>query len=641
MSKKSVKRKKIDVVIKKIKSFFAMLKTKFLDLYGNNVLWTCMPFILMELFVYIFRSSINYSHFLFLSPLLFNISWILFFSGVSTSLDKLLSRIFYSVFGILFMFMFLVNNVYYSTMSNFFDFSLVSAASEGAPYMIDALKNCNKLVYVSFVIIILFFVIGFRKLPNHKDNNFKKLLKIFVIFLIVHTLAFVSLGKANTDLTWSSWRNPKNIYNAFNDSNKSMKISGFYEYTIRNYYINFLKSEEDISQEDMEFLDSAFKEELSTKNKYTGKFKGKNLILIQLEGIDKWIINKNDTPNLYRLMNEGINFNNHYSFYTGGGSTFNSEFAVNTGFITPLSYNKNAYSFNKNEFPDTLAKIFKNMGYSVNAYHMNNGEYYSRSVNYKNWGYDNYYGLIDIEKYSDDTYMLDRELLLNEEFSNLLFSEDGPFVNYIITYSNHMPFTNTKFVCKMLYDLDNEGNEEVEFTLMSEEECARRQSKETDYMIELLINKLKEKNLYNNTAIVLFTDHYLYSVSDKTILDKYKNTSNNLINNTPFVIWSKGLKSTKINKVTSQLNILPTILNLYGVTYNKNRYIGSDALDTKYNGIVFFNDYSWYDGNVYVENGAVTNNKKINPNTLDEKNEYVNYLAKKNDLSLKYNYFKK
>ena len=362
--------------------------------------------------------------------------------------------------------------------------------------------------------------------------------------------------------------------------------------------------------------------------------------------MDNWIINKNDTPTLYKLMNEGINFKKHYSFYNGGGSTFNSEFAVNTGFTTPLSFTKNAYSFNKNEFPNTLAKIFKNAGYSVNAFHMNNGEYYSRSVNYKNWGYDNYYGLIDFAKYSDDSYKLDRELILNEEFSNLMFNSETPFVDYIITYTGHMPFTNTKETCKMLYEEDVKKEYELthveqEFVSMSEEECVRRQNRETDYMVELLLKKLKEKNLYDNTAIIVFTDHYLYTLSDQSILDQYKETSNNLINNTPWFIWSKGINKTKVTKVTSQLNILPTILNLYGFKYNKNNFVAEDALDKKYKGLVFFNDYSWYDGNVYVENGMVTNNKKIKPDTLDEMNEYVNYLAKKNDLTLKYDYFKK
>ena len=45
-----------------------------------------------------------------------------------------------------------------------------------------------------------------------------------------------------------------------------------------------------------------------------------------------------------------------------------------------------------------MANLFKKDGYIVNAFHMNTGEYYSRTANYLNWGYDNYYGLIDIKE---------------------------------------------------------------------------------------------------------------------------------------------------------------------------------------------------------------------------------------------------
>ena len=61
---------------------------------------------------------------------------------------------------------------------------------------------------------------------------------------------------------------------------------------------------------------------------------------------------------------------------------------------------------------------------------------------------------------------------------------------------------------------------------MTEEDCARRQAKETDYMVELLLNTLQEKGLIENTVIVVFTDHYLYTLSDQTILDKYKQPLN-------------------------------------------------------------------------------------------------------------------
>ena len=384
-----------------------------------------------------------------------------------------------------------------------------------------------------------------------------------------------------------------------------------------------------------------------TKQKYTGLLKDKNLIILQLEGVDEWLLNENDTPNLYKLMNNSINFTNHYSYYNGGGSTFNSEFAVNTGFITPLSYTQNAYSFSKNDFPYTLAKLFKFLGYSVNAFHMNTSEFYSRGANYKNWGYDNYYGLVDMYDYKNKEYELDREMILNEDFSNKMF-ENEKFVDYIITYSSHLPFSTSSGVCKKLVTLDaleTLGVEELpkDYVLptLTEEECARRQVKETDYMVELLLQKLEDNELMDNTAIVVFTDHYLYTLSDQTILDKYKDTSNNLINHTPFYIYNNGETKKTIKDVTSQLNILPTILNLFDIEYNPNYYIGENALSSDYNGLVFFSDYSWYDGNVYVSGGEVVNNGKISDEDLEMMNYYVNYLERKNDLTLKCDYFKK
>ena len=618
-----------------------------------------LPFIAMDIITRIFGNNINFYKIYRLAPNLFTLSWIILFIGLTLSFKKKVGKKIYLSTSILFLIIFLTNNVYYSMTKTFFDFNLLESASEGAPYIIDTLKNCNPLVYIAFIFIIFLIIFGYKQIPYKTKNNEKLFIVIIILFLIVHTLTPLSLGKANKSLTWSSWKNPRNIYNSFNDNNKSLKVSGLYEYSIRNFYITFLKTKEEENSEDIEFLNLAFADTEKNNNKYTGIFKDKNIIFVQFEGLDNWLVTEDDTPTIYKMMNNGINFKNHFSYYNGGGSTFNSEFAVNTGFITPLSYTQNAYTFNKNYFPYSMAHIFKELGYSVNAFHMNSGEYYSRTVNYKNWGYDKYYGLKDMFDYEDESYTLDRELILNETFNKLIFPEEGKFVDYIIAYSGHLPFTNTKGVCKLLYDEDHkpvidENNEEntnteeettvstevFEREPMAEEECIRRQAKETDYMMQLLIENLEEKNLLNNTVIVAYSDHYLYTIEDKSILDRYKETSNNLINKTPFFIWSSNIEKKTINKVTSQLNILPTVLNLWGINYNPNNYIGTDALDPNYEGIVFFNDYSWYDGNVYVENGEITNNKSTSYDNLEEKNYYVNNITKKNDLTLKFNYFK-
>ena len=653
--------KKININKDEIKVKLSKYSRTILDFLQKYIyiIYMALPFLAMDIITRIFGKDISFYSFFKLPPNLFTITWIFLFLGLTLTFKKRIGRIIYFFTSIIFLFIFLTNNVYYSLTKTFFDFNLVESASEGAPYIIDTLKNTNFLVYLSFIFIILLIIKGIKSIPYKTKNNYRSIFIVLISFTIIHTLIPITLGKANSELTWSSWRNPRNVYISFNDNNKSMKVSGIYEYTVRNFYITFFKTEKQENSEDIEFLDNSFADDSNNQNKYTGIFKGKNVIFIQLEGLDNWLLTEETTPTLYNMLNNSIVFNNHYSYYNGGGSTFNSEFAVNTGFITPLSYTQNAYTFNKNNFPYSMAHLFKKEGYTVNAFHMNTGEYYSRTTNYKNWGYDNYYGLIDIEDYKDETYRLDRNLILNEKFNNLIFHTDNPdklFVDYLITYSGHLPFTNTKGVCKMLYDEDvaksieentTETNDETskevptpEFVQMSELECIKRQAKETDYMFELLLQNLEEKGLIDNTILVVFTDHYLYTIEDKSILDTYKDTSNNLINKTPFFIWSKDGKRTNINKVTSQLNILPTTLNLFGINYNSNNYIGKDALDSNYEGIVFFSDYSWYDGSIYVENGEITNNKNTTYEYLEEKNYYISYLTKKNDLALKYNYFK-
>lgn len=647
--KKEVQKKKKKTKIKYMKELnIVKEKIKIFAQKYKHIIIIILPFILIDILTRILGYKIHFYGILRLVPTLFTLSYILLGVGISLLLEKKKGKILYIILFIISFALFITNNIYYSMTDTFFDFSLILLADEGSEYFLDAILNCNIWVYISSIIIIITFILGLKYFKGNTKTDLKKIIKVFFLFLIIHTLTPLLLGKANDALNWSTWRNPRNIYINFNDNNKSMRISGIYEYSVRNFYITFIKAKKTTNEEDITFLEEEYsKEEENYQTNYTGKYKDKNLILLQLEGIDNWLITKEDTPTLYKMMNNSINFTNHYSYYNGGGSTFNSEFAVNTGFITPLSYTQNAYTFNKNTFPYSLAHLFKNMGYSVNAFHMNDSEYYSRGTNYKNWGYENYYGLKELGVYKDDSYTLDRELILNETFSEKMFPEEK-FVDYIITYSGHLPFTTEKGVCRKLVIEDVLKKENLEelpndyiLPTITEEECARRQAKETDYMVELLLNKLTEKNLIDNTVIVVFTDHYLYTLSDQTILDKYKETKNNLINKTPFFIWDNETTKKKITSVTSQLNILPTLLNLYGLEYHPNYYIGEDALNNNYHGKVFFSDYSWYDGNVYVDGGIVTNNKSIDPISLEDKNYYINYIIRKNDLTLKYDYFKK
>ncbi len=598
-----------------------------------------IPFMVIDLVLrYTGSQRIDFVNLYFLAPNVFTLFWIMLFIYIILNIKSKIGKKLYLIILIVSDFIYLLNMVYYGMTNSFFDFTLLESASYGAPYIMDSIVNTNIWVYVLFVFLIGGGILGYSVIPYRDKNNYEVLGFGVIAFLLIHSLIPTLLGKQNKELTWNTWNNPRNVYINYNDSNKSMMISGVYEYTVRNFGMTYFRKKSE-SETEQNFLREVFLDRRDKEvNKYTGKMSGKNVIFLQLEGIDSFLVDKNIMPNLYNLVNNGINFTKHYSYYNGGGSTFNSEFAVNTGYITPITYNQNAYTFNKNLFNYSLANIFKGEGYVVNAFHMNSSEYYSRGINYANFGYDNYYSLKDLGIYDNYEFELDTELILNEEFSDLMMPSDKLFVDYIITYSNHLPFSSSKGVCnKLLKKIYTDDD----IPTLSEEECIYMQAKETDDMIGLLIDKLGDKGLLEDTVIVGYADHYLYTVSDKDILKKHnKQVDNNLVNNTPWFIYNKNLGKKKVYEVTSQLNILPTVLNLFDKLDNPDLYIGEDALGDNYHGITFFSDYSWYDGNAYVENLKVINNGKISDDELEEKNNYIEYLIKKNDLVLKYNYFK-
>lgn len=606
----------------------------------RHVILLAVPFILIDIFMRIIASDINYFQKKMVFPnILFNFMWIGLIIGICLSLKSKIGKVLYWILFVVYLAFFVTNGVYYYLSGFFFSFNLVEMADEGSSYIIDTIVNSNYLVYVMGLAIIASAVLLFRFFPKDKEkNNYKSLLIVFGVFIILHIINPFFLGTRNKDLEWDTWRNPHNVYNNFNDVNKNMKICGMYEFVFRDFYVTFFRSDSADNPDELDFLKTEYSDMTdASENEMTGVFEGKNIIFLQLEGLDEWLLTEQDTPNLYKLMNESYVFRNHYSYYNGGGSTFNSELAVNTGFITPVSYTQNAYTFNKNLFNHSLAKIFKKKGYSVNAFHMNTSEYYSRGINYTNWGYDKYYGLLDENSYNDLTYELDTELINNKNFYKRMFKSKKPFLHYIITYSPHTPFTTTKGMGKLLAQ-NKYGEEEID---LNEEDSARMFAKETDDMVALLIQALQENDLYDDTVIIAYADHYLYTLKDKTILDKYKNTENNLINHTPFFIWSSDIVRKNIDKVNSQIDILPTVLNMFGIDYKKEYYIGRDIFDPDYSGYAFFSDYSWFDGNVYVEDGIVTNGGNISQQELEEKNNLINNLIRKNDMTLKYDYFRK
>lgn len=602
----------------------------------QSILFLSIPYLFMMLGLGIRLSVVHYFRGEMVAPhILFSAGWITCFLVIAAVLPRLYGRI---VYGLLTSasIVFCIGNIISLGYTGYcISFNLIQMAGEGKGYLLDIALNAGLPVYLLLFVTILTMVLGIVRFPKERLKG-RTCLTVLLGWAVLHTCIPFLYGPLKSSLHWDAWRNPRNVYAEFNDKNKSLKVSGLWEYTFRDFYITFLKPEEKQTAEESAFLQQVFADESeASPNAYTGMFRGRNVIFLQLEGIDSWLLTKETMPNLFALREQSIDFTDHYSFYNGGGSTFNSEFAVNTGYITPFSYAKNAYLFNNNAFPYSMPRMFGALGYSVNAFHMNSGSFYSREINYSAWGYEAYHGLRDEVSYEPVLYELDRTLLTEPSYRKLLFRTDCPTVSYLITYTPHTPFTTNDGVGAYLAK-ERFGKA----VSLSEEETAKLFASETDRMIGLLMEGLRDSGLYEKTVLVVYADHYLYTLEDKSILDRYKTTDNNLINQTPFFIWSGDTSYVAVTKANSQIDILPTVLNLFGISYCPLHYVGSDILSPDYEGYVVFPDSSVYNGEVYVENGRVTQVGADGSTDVDALCKKVNRMIRKNDLVLRFDYFR-
>jgi phosphoglycerol transferase MdoB-like AlkP superfamily enzyme len=309
----------------------------------------------------------------------------------------------------------------------------------------------------------------------------------------------------------------------------------------------------------------------TNKNKYTGMFQGYNLILITAEGFSPFAVNKEKTPTLYRLANEGFVFQN---FYTAlwQTSTSDGEYVALTGLIPTGT--RNMYNGRNNLWPLSLAHQFNQLGVASKAYHDHTYTYYQRNETHPNLGY--------IFKAKGNGLELEHPDVWPESDLEMIHSTVDEYVNekqfhvYYLTVSGHMNYSFTgnmmSYKNKALVD-DLPYSDDVKAYIACQMEL--------DKALEQLIKKLEDAGVADRTVIALSADHYPYAW-DKSIIDEaaghtvepnfemYKNN---------FILWCEGMKEkVVIDKPCSSLDILPTLSNLFGLEYDSRLLMGQDIL---------------------------------------------------------------
>ncbi|MCS7461705.1 sulfatase-like hydrolase/transferase [Paenibacillus doosanensis] len=353
--------------------------------------------------------------------------------------------------------------------------------------------------------------------------------------------------------------------------------------------------------------------------KYFGSQQGKNVIVVQLEAFQNFPIHLNFhgqevTPVLNKLAAESYYFP-HIFQQIGQGNTSDAEFMSNTS-IYPTGTIPMSTGYGDRVLP-SLPRLLEAIGYEADTFHVNEVHFWDRYKLYPALGFTHYY---DKPYYNNDFFnsfgASDEELFrVGAEKLSELHKQGKPFYAQFITVSSHFPFKIPNDRRKMTIPADLEGKQLGDYLLSVNY---------TDYAVGTFIDRLKAAGIWDNTIFVAYGDHFGLQPEDndpKELSEQLGMTYHPVISrfNIPLFIHVPGQTAPQVvNQVGGQLDIMPTITNLLGISLQQQQFLhfGQDLLNMRHNvlgmryymptGSFFNNIIMFQPGKAFDDGTAVT-----------------------------------
>lgn len=320
-----------------------------------------------------------------------------------------------------------------------------------------------------------------------------------------------------------------------------------------------------------------------------GIAKGKNMIVIQLEAFQNFVIraeyNRQElTPNLNRLIDdESIYFDNYYSII-GKGNTADAEFATLNS-LYPVIDGESYRLYTDNTYNGLPWKL-KEQGYETYAFHGNEGKFWNRQEAYPYQGIDHFYSIENMDD-SDMVGLGISDISMFEQMVDVLKKAKGNFFSFGISLSSHHP-----------YELDEKLQE---LDILPEDEGTKfanylQSVHYTDKAIGELIECLKDAGLYEDTMLVFYGDHHGLNC---TMDDNDIYVSNYLgkqygyeeMMKVPCIIHVPGVgNSEKVSTLGCQVDFLPTMAYLMDFEIEQPYLMGQNLLTAEH-GFAAFTAY--------------------------------------------------
>lgn len=323
--------------------------------------------------------------------------------------------------------------------------------------------------------------------------------------------------------------------------------------------------------------------EASRQNQYTGLFEGKNLILITAEAFCPYLISQELTPTLYKLSTESFVFTNYYQ-PDWHQSTAGGEFAVLTGLIPTWQGSNVALKASAGvAMPYTLGWAFRGLGYATPAYHNNSYTYYDRHKTHPNFGYD--YTAIG------NGLVLETKNWPNSDFEMMKATVSGYIEDYLKTGKNFHTYymtvsghANYNWMGNLMA-LRNKETAQAAYPNSSEAVQAYIACNlELEYAMAYLLEQLEAAGIADDTVIALTTDHYPYGLIENgkdyyVELSGVQDTVNNISRyKNSLIIWCGAMEEPiVVDTPCSSIDIVPTLSNLFGISYDSRLYSGRDV----------------------------------------------------------------
>ena len=507
------------------------------------------------------------------------LGWSLLFTGIAALLPRLVKRIYMGVLGAAFFILTIVHGVYYNMFRKFFSFGDMAFAGDGFAFLDSSYLVIRKLAILLGLLCLGLMVLAILLVPKEREGRRFRLIAgggpLAAGALGILAVCLVFFRGADT-MIWDMGSVPATVYENFTDTRSSLSLLGLYHYTFRDIQLVLFPGGGSLTDEEAAEVVDFAAHRGHESNTMSGLLKGKNLILIQLEAIDTWMVDY--MPNLKAVKERSVVFSNHYTpaYITAG--TFNTEFIVNSGLL-PAPTGTSTSVYTRNAFPSSLPNLFRQEGYTAESFHGSEGNVYNREQIHLNLGYEDYHSGNEMGM---ENYTMDSGLMV--AFDDM--TDDAPFFSFVITYSGHGPYSQEN---PIYLSHAEEAWAEAERT-DGNYVYAVAHAKETDAFIGALMAALEENGLLEDTVVAFYADHYNYYMLDDALNMDIKGVDSlDLLQHTDFFIYSRSLEAQTVEKYTSSIDVLPTLSNLFGLEADYELLAGDDAFSED-GGYVFFND---------------------------------------------------